>query len=203
MKETIEKYIKENAKEYIILIVFLLIGLVLGVIVANNSNQVQKDSITTTILNVTNTIKQTPNIDYGHLLIESIKKNVILESVIFFFSLSVLAPIIIKGIVCYKGFCLGYTISSVILTFGIGKGLLFCLPLLFITQLILIPCLLILANEGNKLYKSIVIERDSRMKIQITKTLIIFLSIFGVLFITSCIETYLCSNLFVSITKYL
>jgi len=54
------------------------------------------------------------------------------------------------GIVSYRGFCLGYTISVSILIMGMSKGLAFILTSIFLQNLIFIPALLGLSVSRNK-----------------------------------------------------
>lgn len=52
---------------------------------------------------------------------------------------------IVFGIIVYRGFSLGYTISSCVVTFGFNKGIAFILITMLLQNLILIPAILALA----------------------------------------------------------
>lgn len=204
MIKIIEKYIKDNIKELTIFTLVLLLGIIFGITCLNNTNEDQKESIIIYVSQFKDGLKESYKIDYTRLLGESIKKNIILVLTISFFSLSVIGLPIIYGIVGLKGFCLGYSISSLIMAMGIGKGVLSSLTLLLLTQIISIPCVLILGIEGSRICKNMIYYKiNAEIKSEILKCTILFLIILGILFISSLLETYLCSNLFLSIINYL
>ena len=49
---------------------------------------------------------------------------------------------IVFGIILYRGFCLGYTIASIIVAMGIGKGISFILITLLLQNIIFIPAII-------------------------------------------------------------
>ncbi len=99
--------------------------------------------------------------------------------------------------VLFRGFCIGYTVSSLIAILGTGKGTLFFITSMLIQNLIMIPCILALAVSGIKLYKSIVKDkRRENIKGEILRHTLFSLIILIFLIIASLIETYLSSNLF-------
>ena len=103
---------------------------------------------------------------------------------------------IVYGIVGYKGFCLGYTISSSIITLGTAKGTCFSLASMLLQNIIYIPCILALAVSGIRLYKSIVKDRRrENIKLEVIKHTIfsIFIGIF--ILIGGLLETYASTNL--------
>ena len=111
---------------------------------------------------------------------------------------------IVYGEIGYKGFCLGYTISSVVATLGTGKGILFVITSMLLHNIIFIPCLLLLAVSGINLYKSIIKDRrKENIKIEIIRHTVFSLIILAVMLFASLIETYISSNLLISIAKYL
>ena len=104
---------------------------------------------------------------------------------------------IVYIIVSVKGFCMGYTISSIIATLGVTQGLKFILSTMLLQNIIIIPSVLILAVSGIKLYKAIMKDRRrENIKIEIIRYTIIAIFIGVVNIISAIIETYASTNIF-------
>ena len=115
-------------------------------------------------------LKETPNLDNIELLKVSIWQNVIFAMLLWFFGTTVIGIPIVFGLILYRGFCLGYTISVCITIMGLSKGILFTLITLLLQNIILIPAILALAVSGFKLYKSIVKDkRRENVKLEIIR----------------------------------
>lgn len=204
LKKVIQENIAKNIKIYTILVIIFMLGLIIGIIVVNNAQDAQKAEINDYINTFINDLKNGAKIDYFKLLKTSFGNNFFTVLILWFMSSTVIGIPIVYGEIGYKGFCLGYTISSVVATLGTGKGILFVITSMLLHNIIFIPCLLLLAVSGINLYKSII--RDSRkenIKIEIIRHTIFSLIILAVLLIASLIETYISSNLLISIVKYL
>ena len=74
----------------------------------------------------------------------------------------------VYGIIAFRGFCIGFTASSIIATLGTQKGILFLCTSLLLQNILFIPCILALGVSGLKLYKSIIKDkRKENIKIEI------------------------------------
>lgn len=203
-KKIIEEHITNNIKTYIILTILFLIGIIIGIIIVNCSAENQKTEITNYISGFVTEIKNGQKIDYLGLLKSSFQNNVITVLILWFMSSTVIGIPIVYGEIAYKGFALGYTISSAVATLGTGKAILFVISSMLLHNIIVIPCILILAVSGINLYKSIIKDRrKENIKIEIIRHTIVSLIILAVLLIASFIETYVSTNLLISIAKYL
>lgn len=120
-KEVIFSHIENNIKEYLIVTIIFLIGIVIGVIFINNISENQSSEITGYITSFTQELKDNKNINSLLLLKDSIKKNVVLAIFLWFMGSTVIGISVVYLIICFRGFCLGYTISSIILSLGIRK----------------------------------------------------------------------------------
>ena len=129
---SILQHIKDNIKAYFLVAIVLLIGIVLGVSFVNNLQENQSQEVQSYIQQFVETLKNGTNIDTGKLLSNSLQNNLILAIVMWFAGSTVIGIPIVLGIVGYRGFCLGYTVSSLIATLGTGKGSIF-----FITSMLL------------------------------------------------------------------
>lgn len=204
LKKVIQENIAKNIKIYTILVIIFILGLIIGIIVVNNAQDAQKAEINDYINTFINDLKNGAKIDYFKLLKTSFENNFFTVLILWFMSSIVIGIPIVYGEIGYKGFCLGYTISSVVATLGTGKGILFVITSMLLHNIIFIPCLLLLAVSGINLYKSIIRDRrKENIKIEIIRHTIFSLIILAVLLIASLIETYISSNLLISIVKYL
>ena len=178
--EIIKKHVRDNIKPYIIVSLIMLIGIVLGVILQE----------------FINTLKESKSINSTELLNKSLKSNAILVLIMWFIGSTVVGIPIVVGIVGIRGFCMGYTISSAIKAFGLGKGIIFFLTSMMLKNLIFIPSVIALAVSGIKLYKSITKDkRKENIKVEVIRHTVISFILLILLIISSIIETYLSTNL--------
>lgn len=204
IKKVIEEHITRNIRTYFILIIIFLLGLIVGLIVVNNSSEEQETEITNYINTFITELKNGSKLDYFKLLKSSFGNNLFLVIILWFMSLVVIGIPAVYGMVGYKGFCMGYTISSVVMTLGTGKGIAFVLSSMLIHNIILIPCMLAVAVSGINLYKSIMKDRrKENIKLEIIRHTVFCLIMLVIMAVGSLIETYISSNLLVSVVNYL
>lgn len=204
VKTIILEHISNNLKDYIILILFFIVGIILGVIFINNSNDLQTEQITEYIKEIINSLKEGYEINSLNMLKSSMLDNIKFTLILWFAGSTVIGMPFVYGIICYRGFCIGYTSSSAIAVLGIQKGSTFLLSSLLIQNIIFIPCMLALGVSGLKLYRSIMKDkRKENIKIEIYRhTFFSLLMLIGLL-ISSVLETYISGNLFTYIINYL
>ncbi len=203
IKNIIVEYIAQNIKTYIVLTIIFFIGLILGIIFVNNTKEAQSDQISTYINNFIDSIKENYQISKPKLLINSIKGNLYITIILWFLGSTVIGMPLIYLVIGYKGYCIGYTISSIIATIGTGKGILFIIATVLFQNIIYIPAVLTLAVSGIKLYKLIMEDRRrENIKMQILKHTIFSLFIFIILIMASLVETYISGSLTTVLLKY-
>lgn len=191
------QHIRDNLKSYLLVAIILLIGIVLGVLFVNNLQESQSQEVQNYVDEFVTSLQNGTSIDTGKLLRNSIKNNLILALIMWFAGSTVIGIPIVLGLICYRGFCLGYTISALIAILGVGKGSLFFATAILLQNLIIIPCMLALAVSGIRLYKSIVKDkRKENIKGKIIKHTMFSIMMLIFLMIASFLETYLSSNLF-------
>lgn len=139
---TIYQHITNNSKEYILLTLIFLIGIFLGVMFINNSQETQRGEITSYLNNFIDKLKNTENLESAEILKNTIIESIILAITLWFFGTTVIGIPVVFGIILYRGFCLGYSIASIILTIGIGKGIIFVLISLLLQNIIFIPAII-------------------------------------------------------------
>ena len=203
-KELILNDIYNNLKFYIIVIIIFLIGITAGVIFINNTTDVQKIEIGEYINTFITSLKGNFEINKGELLKSSLLENFKLVLGMWFIGSTVIGIPIVLGIVLYRGFCIGYTVSSGIVILGTQKGIVFFLTTILAQNIIVIPVIISLAVSGMKLYKSIMKDkRRENIKLQIIRHTIISIISFIFLVVASFIEVYISTNLLISCIKFL
>ena len=204
MRKIIQRHIKENIKEYIIFALIFIIGLFVGTMVLNNSNEAQRLEISNYLTNFTTQLKEQNSINYSKMIFELITKNIKLLMFMTFLSVSIIGIPALYFNVGYKGFNIGYTIAALSATFGFSKGLIFSLSLLLLSKMIEIPTIFFLSISGIKMYKNIIKDRSKEnIKYAVTRYVINIVIAFILLVFSALIETYLSSNLSLIIIKYL
>lgn len=121
IKEMVISYLSNNIKEYSIVMIIFLIGLIFGVIFVNNAGKNQINEITSYINDFVGNLKNNIEINKAQLLKDTLISNFLLALELWFVGSTVIGLPIVYGMIAYRGFCLGYTISSIIATLGMRK----------------------------------------------------------------------------------
>lgn len=121
VKEILISHIKNNLREYAIITIIFLIGLIFGVIFVNNLSKNQSEEVSSYINEFINNLRNNVQINKATLLKDTLISNFLLAISLWFVGSTVIGLPIVYGIIAYRGFCLGYTISSSIATLGMRK----------------------------------------------------------------------------------
>ncbi|GEP64310.1 stage II sporulation protein M [Clostridium beijerinckii] len=132
----------KKAYFFIVLIMFCL-GISFGLYTVKYMGESDKTDLTNYFFSFTNSIDSHP-INYGNLLFEVIKKNILIIIPIFILGLTFFGAPVILILDLLKGFTLGYTFSFMITTFQ-GKGMGLALISIVPQNLIYIPCFIALS----------------------------------------------------------
>lgn len=198
----ITSHIINNLRAYLSVLLVFLIGIVLGVIVINNSGTEQISQINEYINNFISDLKEYGEIDKSTLLAETFFNNLYLILALWFVGSTVIGIPIVYGMIAYKGFCLSYTISSSIITLGVWNGTVFSLASMLLQNIIYIPCMLALAVSGIRLYKSILKDkRRENIKFEILRHIMFSALIGAIMLLGTLVETYISTNLIMSFVK--
>ncbi len=201
--DTIVNHVINNKKEYILVTLLFLVGIFLGVMFINNSKETQLTEITNYMQQFIEKLKNTQNLETSTLLKTTIMQNIVLAIILWFFGTTVIGIPIVFGIIMYKGFCLGYTIATVIVTLGTGKGIIFILIALILQNIILIPAILAIGVSGFKLYKSIVKDRNKEnIKVEVLRHTIFSVIMLCFLCISAMVEILISTNILKNFIKY-
>ena len=197
----IKEEIISNYKSYILVIILFSVGLFLGVLFINQTEN--QENVIKYINTYIDEIKMLKSNNTIVQLKSDIKSNIFLVFILWFAGTTIVGIPIVFGIIIARGFCLGYTISACVITLGKTKGLIFVLLTIFLQNLILIPALIFLGVSSIKLYKSIVKDRrKENIKISILKHSIVSTFILIILIISSLIKIEISYRLISLFAKY-
>ena len=196
IKEAILRHLYDNIKLYLIVIIILVIGITVGVVFINNINVDGAEEIKNYITDFINQLKQGYHVDTGELLRKSLSDNLILIVTMWLLGSTVVGIPIVLGIVLFRGFCIGYSLSAIIASLGVQKGILFFLTTMFLQNLIFIPVILCMTISCIKLYKSIMKDRRrENIKVEIIRHTLVSIMLGLLLIIAAFIESYVTTNL--------
>ena len=202
IKNVIFEHVRNNIREYFVITIIFIIGIILGVILINNLVLAEQEELALYINNFIEDVKENKSINTGDLLKKTLLNNITFVIILWFVSSTVIGLPIVYGIIAFRGLCLGYTISSIIATVGTTKGILFSLFGILLQNILFIPGLFILAVSGIKLHKSIMKDkRKENIKMEIVKFTLIALLISLILIVSAIIETYISSNMLMLYTQ--
>lgn len=122
IKRVLIEHINSNLKDYLVLSIIFIIGVMIGVILINNSSEQSKTEISGYINGFIDTIKNDKyEVDKLKLIQISITENIKTICIIWLAGSTIIGIPLIYVITAYKGFCIGYTISAIISSLGVGK----------------------------------------------------------------------------------
>lgn len=151
MKKVLIEYIIKNKKNFFIIAIIFILGISFGIIFINTSNSFQKDELNNYVNALIKNIKETDNISRIDLLFLSIKQNVFFILLVWFLGCTIIGGLFIYVTILYKGFAIGYTISSIIAVLGVKNGIIFSCLSLLLQNIIFIPAFFILAENRDKI----------------------------------------------------
>ena len=199
----IKEHVRHNIKEYSLVLLIFIVGIFVGVFFINNITDTQKEEITIYINDYINNLKTIEKLDVVKLLKNSILQNCITAILIWFFGTTVIGIPAVFGIIGYRGFSLGYTVSSLVTVLGMPQGLIFSIILLFFQNILFIPAILGLGVSGIKLYKSIIKDkRKENIKMEIVRHTIFSFVMLLMLILSSLIEIVVSTNILKLIINY-
>lgn len=198
------QHVNNNLKEYIIAILILFIGVFLGIILTNNIKQESQIIIQEYITKFIQALKTEYQINKLALLKEVLGRNITISLLIWFAGSTIVGLPLIYFILGYKGFSIGYTISSIVATLGTLKGILMAISCLLLQNILYIPILLAFVVSGMKVYKVFIRDRQLRtLKNEIIRHTILSVLLMILFCFVSFIETYFSVTVLEMIIRFL
>lgn len=188
---------RENKMLYILVLVFFCIGIVLGTYTIKYMNVSDTTDLSNYFTTFINSLGDKP-VDSKILLLDILKKNLVMIIIILVLSFTIIGSPIILLIDLFKGFTLGYTFSFLLTTFS-GKGIWIAFASIIPQNIFYIPFFIgvsIIAVEmsSNKLkYKFT--NKITKNNIFTNESLIKLGFLFSLFIVGVLIETFVCPNL--------
>lgn len=104
MKKVLVNYIIKNKRNFLIITIIFVLGVSLGVIFVNTSNDTQKEELNSYVTALIKNIKEAENINRIELLLLSIKQNACFILLIWFLGCTIIGGLFIYAAILYKGF---------------------------------------------------------------------------------------------------
>ncbi len=203
LHNVIIEHVTANLRDYIIITLMLIVGIFLGVMFINNSKDNQKEEISTYINNYVTTAKEQGDINTVDSLKTSIRDNIVLAFGLWFAGTTLIGIPIVFGIILFRGFCLGYTISACIYTMGFSKGIAFVFTTIFLQNILFVPAIIALGVSCMKLYKSIMKDkRKENIKIEIIRHSIFSFIMLMVLVVSAVVKINVSGGILEGVIKY-
>lgn len=195
-------HIIKNKRGYLIVTILFFIGLIIGVFILNNTDNKKVEEINTYLNELVTKVKTYDKIEYFSLLKESLISNFIIIILLWFGASTIIGIPLVYGTVLFKGFSFGYTISSIITCFGTEKGILISLSIMLLHNIIFIPSMLGASVSGLKLYQSIMKNKErNNIKMEILRHTVFCTFMLILMLISSLLEIYVSTNLFIILLK--
>jgi len=185
----INRHINQHKTLYIIILLLFSIGFIVGAINSSFLNQDIKQESNSYILNFVESLK-TKEINSNLLFREVIISNIKPIIYIWIFGLIIIGIPVILIYVGLYGYSLGFTVTSVINTLGMGKGTVFLITSLIPQEIIFIPLILFMSLNAILFSKTISNSIKSNLRNEIMSYTIIFV-VSGIITIgISLFQTY-------------
>lgn len=188
---------KENKLLYVMVFIFFCVGIALGTYIVKYMNANDATDLTSYFSSFAQSIVQEP-VDNKVLLLNVLKKNLILITIIIALSFTAFGTPVILLVDLIKGFTLGYTFSFLISTFE-GKGLWLALASTIPQNIIYIPCFIALSIIGIEFSSTKLKDKffnKGKVNTIVERELILKIGVLACVFIVGTIvEAYLCPNI--------
>ena len=188
---------KENKFFYFMVFIFFCVGIALGTYIVKYMRASDASDLTSYFSTFAQSIVKEP-VNNKALLLNALKKNLILLTVLITISFTVFGTPIILLLDLIKGFTLGYTFCFLISTFE-GKGLWLALVATIPQNIIYIPCFIALSIVGIEFSSTKLKDRffnKGKVNTIVERELILKIGVFACVFIIGTfIEAYICPNI--------
>lgn len=188
---------KENKFFYFMVFIFFCVGIALGTYIVKYMRASDASDLTSYFSTFAQSIVKEP-VNNKALLLNVLKKNLILLTVLITISFTVFGTPIILLLDLIKGFTLGYTFSFLISTFE-GKGLWLALVATIPQNIIYIPCFIALSIVGIEFSSTKLKDKffnKGKVNTIVERELILKIGVFACVFIIGTfIEAYICPNI--------
>ncbi|CAM3011808.1 stage II sporulation protein M [Hathewaya histolytica] len=186
-------HISENIWLYLLCLIFLCTGVVLGFYNVKYMPSTDKSSIVNWIESSLNIIKQ-ENVSKTSILMGSISNYIPVVIALWFLGMTIIGIPIVLVLDLLKGYALGFSFSFIINNFGV-KGIWVGIGTVLLQNLIFVPCVIILSVYAMEFSINILKNKlHNGVLSSILGYSLRFIIIFLVMFIGFLIEAYISPN---------
>lgn len=201
MKVYIRNYLYQNRVEYLKAFMVFLVGIVVAIMVVNNSNDTQKGEIKEY---VDNKIEMIKNNDYDNkfeVFKKSFSNNFRGYIVVVFLASTIIGIPFVYLYIAKRAFSIGYTACAILATQNTRTGIIFICNSILFHNIIYLASIFIVLVSGVLFTKSIF--ENKNLKLEVFRYIIF--SLIGLLFIlmSSLCEAYISINFLYLLKKYL
>lgn len=186
--------ILRQKKFYVFLITLMVIGLISGIVFIFFLNDSDKKQICDNINSFFNLVKNSHSINYTKSISNSLFINIGYIVLIWLLGISVIGFPIIIGLLFFKSFVVGFSISSIIMNYGI-KGLMGAFLYLFPHQIIMLILYLLISFYSlsfcYKLFTHLFLKRNISFRYGMDKYIKILLVSVGITIAVTLYEVFL------------
>lgn len=191
-------HIKENFWLYVISLICIFTGMVLGVYTVKYMGEIYKTDLISYFQGFTEYLG-TENLNYKGVFLNTIRSNIPFILFIWLLGMTMVGIPVILIIGIIKGYTLGFTISFIINSVGL-KGIGIAIFGVIIQNIIYIPCMIIASVLAMEFSLNFLKERiDRRVKeniwIKMLSYSCSFLAIIAVMFVGFFMEAYIIPNI--------
>lgn len=162
-----KRHFERQKRTYKIIVIIMIITIILGALFYFLISDQDKTLVTNTIKNFFIEIKKGDNLNYSASLINSLITNIIYVLVIWMLGISIIGLPIIILMIGYKSFIMGFSISSIISTYGF-KGIIGAITYTTPHQLLYLFILMLLGfysiNFSIRLFKYLFLKKYINFK---------------------------------------
>lgn len=139
VKRNVAMDVQDNKVQYLLVVFFLTVGITAGTFTISNMHLAAKNELSEYIKMVLVGVKTQP-VDYFAVFLFAWLHNTVLYALMAGFSMLMIGIPVVTALVIYKGFCVGFSLGVLSLLFGSG-GFAMILAAVFITNIVLVPCI--------------------------------------------------------------
>lgn len=193
MKEFLKKYIEENYKILKIISICFIIGLVVGILVYAFINDGIKNEYIKTLKNTLDLSKDS-GFENVNIIKNGMISNGILLFIIYFCSITIIAPMLICMTTFFKSFSIGIYIPVIFNVFGVSKGFLVTLLLVIIPNILYIPAYIFSTTNAIKFHYFLFEKKDTGVIFGLLKELIYVFISFSIIILSIVLEQLVTLN---------
>ncbi len=193
MKEYLKVYVEENYKIIKIIGMCFLIGLVVGVIFFGFVNDGIKNEFIGSLKNTLDLSKNN-NFESINIIKNGIVANFILLFIIYFCSITLIAPILICMVTFFKSFSIGIYIPIIFNVFGASKGIIVTILLVVLPNLLYIPAFIFSSTNAIKFHYSLFEKKETGLLFNLMRELMYIFIAFSIIILSVVVEQLVSLN---------